>query len=411
MTIVDSNGAGIYFEGENSRLTIEKSGLDSNVSPGKGGGLYLASGSAEISDSTISLNQAGEAGGGIFNAANARLTHVTVVGNTAPEAGGIVDESQLQLYNSILIDNAGLDCVGALNANLYNIINDGSCAHDWITQDPLLLLLEGSPMYYLPQEGSVAIDAASADYCTETDQRSIVRIPEACDIGAAEHQAGVFRFQIQSALAALDRPSGGGSVSEATPEPTPEATPVPSSCESLPGHITVSGAIGTVDCRMLDYRGVGNQTVVNGGALYAVDIYGFVGLAITVCFEHDSGGIILLDAANAPRNIVPLRTRTEGNMKCATVDRTGAAVYMPLTFFTSGAITEPIWDLTDCTVTTTDILNLRQGANSTSSILANVLNDVQLTADQRSTYFYRVNYFDVIGWLSKDYLSYSGSCE
>ena len=88
----------------------------------------------------------------------------------------------------------------------------------------------------------------------------------------------------------------------------------------------------------------------------------------------------------------------------------GTAVLMPLEFFTSGAIPEPIWDLADCTVTTVDILNLRSEPNSASEIIANVLNDVTLTADKRATHFHRVNYYDVIGWLSSSYLSMAGNC-
>ena len=415
ITVDDSNGAGIYFEGASNGLTIVASGLDSNEGPGKGGGLYLASGEAAISDSTISLNRVDEAGGAVYNEGTLVMKHVTVVGNSAAEGGGLLDQSQLQLYNSILHDNAGMDCVGALNANINNIISDGSCNHDWLTDDPNLLLLEGSPMYYLPQAGSIAIDAASADHCTEVDQRGITRIPDACDIGAAEHQAGVFRFQIQSALAALEPPESGGGSSETeeavVATPVPAATPVPSTCERLSSHITVSGYYNSTGCNVLDAMGVGNQTLIDNGFIYAVDIHGAIPAGLTVCFQQNSGAIVILDAANAPRNIVPLRTYTNGDKKCAAVDRAGSAVLMPLNFFTSGAITEPTWDLTGCTVTTTDILNLRAGPSNSHSIVANVLNDEQLTADRRATYYYRVNYYDVIGWLSSDYLSFSGSCE
>ena len=405
------DGGGIYFAGESSSLVIDRSGLDSNASPARGGGIYIASGSANISNSTLSGNSAGLEGGGIYSAGASILTHMTVVGNTAVDAGGIVDGSLLQLYNSILSDNTGGDCSGSLNANLGNLIRDNSCNHDGLTNDPKLLLLAGSPTYYLPQEGSPAIDAADADYCLPLDQRGIDRLPDTCDIGAAEHQAGVFSFQIQSALAALTPGSGGGSTRQ-EPEPETEAvaTEVPSNCGALPGHIIVTGYSSSLSCSLLDWSGVGNQTLVNGGAVQAVDLFGWVATPVEVCFQHDSGAIVLLDAANSPRNIVPLRSWTDGDKQCATVDRTGSAVLMPLTFFTSGAIPEPIWDLTDCSVTTTDILNLRQSPSGSSAVAANVLNDVTLSADQRATFFYRVDYYGIVGWLSKDYLSYSGSC-
>lgn len=407
------SGGGIYFSGESSNLVIERSGIDSNDTPDSGGGLYIASGSATINNTTISGNSAFVDGGGIYNAGDGSLTHATIVGNSANSGGGILDAAQLQLYNSILSDNTGGDCSGSLNANLSNIIRDASCNHDGATADPKLLLLSGSPAYYVPQEGSPAIDAADAGHCLAVDQRGLSRVPEACDIGAAEYEQGVFNFQIQSALAALTPGSGGGGAGSSQDEGAEaQPTEVLSNCAGLPGHIRVTGYDNgsNVNCTHLDYSGLHNQTLVNGGALQAVDIFGWVASPISACFQHDSGGIVLLDAATSPREIVPLRTRTESGWQCANVDRAGTVVLMPLGFFTSGAIAEPLWDLADCTVTTSDILNLREHPNAGSNVVANVLNNVSLASDLRATHFYRVNYYGIVGWLSQGYLTYSGNC-
>jgi len=426
----DTFGGGIYFEGVESSLVIDRSGLDRNVSPSDGAGLYIASGGVTIQNSTISSNVARGDGGGLYNAGDSALSHVTVVHNVAANTGGIVDTAMLLLYNSILADNDGGDCSGTLNATIGNLIRDLSCGHDGLSDDPNLLLLGGSPAYYLPQEGSPALDAASPDYCQLTDQRGIDRAPDACDIGAAEHQAGVFEFQIQSATALLsgsgsDGSSSDGSSSEGaaptieptvepTPEPTsepptPEPTPLPT-CMRLPAHITVSATSGT-ECKVADAGGVGNEVLINHGFRQAVDLFGYVTGVNKTCFQSDDGIIVLLDAANTPRNIVLLRSRIEDDgWICADVDRAGTAVLMPREFLESGHIPEPIWDLTGCTVTTTDILNLRSEPNTTSEILANVLNDTRLTADRKTLDFYRVNYYNRIGWLSADYLSASGNC-
>lgn len=409
------SGGGLYFISEASKLVIERSGFDSNTSPDSGGGLYISGGSATINNSTISGNSAGVDGGGLYSSSASIVTHATITGNSAFNGGGLVDAFLLQLYNSILSDNAGGDCSGSLNANLGNIITDGSCNHDGLTADPELLLLAGSPAYYLPQLGSPAIDAALAQYCLPLDQRGIDRTPEACDIGASEHQAGAFSFQIQSALAALSPGAGGGGSGDGgSQDDETEAlpTPPPSNCPGLPAHITVTGWDNgsNVNCTHLDYAGLGNQILVDSGALQAVDIFGWVANPLTVCFQHDTGAIVLLDAATSPRNIVPLKTWTDGNEKCAYVDRAGSAVLMPLAFFTSGVVADPIWTISDCSVTTTEILNLREHPNTTSGVVANVLQNVTLTADQHSTRFYRVNYYGIVGWLSKDYLTVSGSC-
>ena len=401
-------GGGIYFDGASNTLVLERSGVDSNTSTDSGGGIYFVSGSATISNSTISGNSASVDGGGIHSASDATLKHVTVFGNTAASGGGIADDSVLQLYNSIASGNTGGDCEGSLNANLGNLIRDGSCNHDGLTSDPMLLLLAGSPAYYLPQERSPAVDAAVAEHCLPLDQRKIDRAPETCDIGAAEYLAGAFSFQIQSALAALTPGGGGGSKAET--ETQPEPTQTPSNCDQLPDDIVVSDYTDSVYCKMMDYVGMGNQTLADGGAIYAVDFFGYVAQPLTVCFKHETGAIVLLDAANSPRNIVPLRSYPDGDSQCATVDRVGSAVLMPLDFFTSGAIPEPIWELAGCTVTTADILNLREGPSTNSAILANVLSEVTLGADQRATLYYRVNYYGMEGWLSKDYLWLAPSC-
>ncbi len=407
------SGGGVYFNGASNTLLVERSGIDSNSTPDSGGGLYIAAGSATINNSTISGNSAGVDGGGVYNAGESILTHATIVGNSAAyNGGGVIDASQLQIYNSIISDNAGGDCSGSLNANLSNIIRDASCNHDGMTADPQLLLLAGLPAYYAPQEGSPAIDAASAAYCLATDQRGIPRLPESCDIGAAEHAQGAFSFQIQSALALLDPGPGGAGDDSEEEEEEAQPTQVPSNCVLLPAHIKVIGYDNgsNVNCTHLDYAGLGNRLLVDHGAIQAIDIFGWVARPLTVCFQHDSGGIVLLDATNTPRNIVPLLTWTDAGHQCAHVDRIGNVVLMPMAFFTSGAIPDPIFDISDCAVTTTDILNLREQPNAGSSVVANVLNDVTLTADQSATLFYRVNYYGVVGWLSKAYLTVAGSC-
>ena len=408
---VDSFGGGLYFAGKANSLVIEKSGLDNNVSPSDGGGLYIASGSADISNSTISSNVAAVDGGGIYNAGSSILAHVTIVDNVAAAGGGLVDAHLMQLYNSIISDNTGADCFGTLNANLGNMIRDLSCSHEELSADPDLLLLGGSPAYYLPQEGSPVIDAALADYCLPTDQRDIDRLPEACDIGAAEFQPGIFEFQIQSAMRLLSRPEPAASVEPEPEEGEEEPSAPPSTCQDLPSYISVPGAPNSVQCKEVDAAGVGNKTLVDYGFYRAVDIFGYIPGTVKACFEYHTGAVALLDAANSPRNIIPLQTRTEGNMRCANVDRPGTAVLMPIDFFASGLVVEPIWNINSCTVTTTDILNLRAEPSTSSGIVANVLNNVQLAANQKTTYWFRVDYYGIFGWLHQDYLNSSGTCE
>lgn len=410
----DTSGGGIYFKGEGKSLVIERSGLDSNRSRNLGGGLYIAAGKATITNTTISGNSAGD-GGALYNAGDSRLIHVTAVFNSAAETGGIVDSATLQLYNSILAINAGGDCAGTLNGLIGNLIRDRSCGHDGLSADPALLLLGGAPAYYLPKLGSPALDGASAEHCLPTDQRGIIRAPEACDIGAAEYEPGAYTFQIQSALATLSLPDASGAAGEddeaqPTTEPAQPPTAVSSTCASMPADIALFGYLSGTACKILDASGVGNRTVIEYGFISAVDVFGDLSTPVTACFGQNTGIIILLDAANSPRNIVPLRARLEYGMICADVDRAGTVVLMPDEFVNSGLAPAPVLDLSGCAVTTTAILNLRSESNSGSSVVANVLNNVQLSADMKENNYYRVSYYEMDGWLSSDYLTKSGNC-
>ena len=408
----DTSGGGIYFKGDGKTLTIDGSGVHGNRSRNFGGGLYIAAGTASISNTTLSGNSAGE-GGALYNTGDSRLTHATVVFNSAADAGGIADNATLQLYNSILADNEGGDCAGTLNGLIGNLIRDRSCGHDGLSADPALLLLGGSPAYYLPQLGSPALDAAAAAYCLATDQRGIIRAPEACDIGAAEYQPGAFTFQIQSALASLALADGDGQegeLAQPTPEPALQTSAETSTCANMPADISIFGYQSGTACKTLDHAGVGNQTVIDYGFIRAVDIFGDFSSPVTACFAHDSGIIILLDAANAPRNIVPQRARLVNGMICADINGAGTVVLMPNEFVHSGLVPALSWELSGCTVTTTAILNLRSESNSEGSIVANVLNNVQLTADMKANNYYRVQYYEIAGWLSSDYLTKSANC-
>ncbi len=410
----DTSGGGIYFKGEGKALAIDRSGVHGNRSRNFGGGLYIAAGTATITNTTISGNTAGQ-GGALYNAGDSRLTHATVVFNSAADTGGIVDDATLQLYNSIVADNDGGDCAGTLNGLIGNLIRDLSCGHDGLSADPALLLLGGSPAYYLPQLGSPALDAAAAGYCLPADQRGIIRAPEACDIGAAEYEPGAFTFQIQSALATLSLPDAGdtgadGEVAQPTPEPALPPTAESSTCASMPAGISIFGYQSGTACKVLDSSGVGNQTVIDYGFNHAVDVFGDLSSPVTACFGQSTGIIILLDAATSPREIVPQRARLVNGLICADISRAGTVVLMPDEFVHSGLVPALAWELSGCTVTTTAILNLRSESESGSSVVANVLNDVELNADLKANNYYRVRYYEIVGWLSSDYLTKSGNC-
>ena len=402
------SGAGIFFAGgEENSLVIDKSGLDNNSATDDGAGLYVSGGIATISNTSFAENTATDKGGALYNDGSTTLTHVTIVDNSAEIGGGIFDNSLLHLYNSILSGNTVEDCSGTLNSNVGNLIQDGSCGHDELVSDPLLLKLAGLPVYYLLQDASPAIDSGNSSYCLQEDQRGLERLEGFCDIGASEYLAGSFAFQIQSAAA--------NTVATATAEsaasgPTAVPTAATPTCESLPTGVTVTGYVDGTQCQQRDAGGVGNQIIVNYGFKMAIDLWGYVpSSGVRICFQ-DTGAIILLDAATSPRTIVALRTVTDGDKRCADVDREGTAVLMELDFMTSGLVTDLEIPLAECTVTTTDILNLRNEPAG-DTVLAVILNDVSLTSIMHVTSWFQVNYYGIVGWISADYVTTTGACQ
>lgn len=416
------SAGGMLFNGVDNTLIIDKSGISNNEAYSEAGGILILAGSATISNTTISGNIASNGnGGGVLNRGDSTLTHVTIIENRADAGAGLYDEDDLKLYNSILTGNVEGDCGGVLEANIGNLIRDASCDHDGLSEDPQLLLLAGAPAYYSPNLGSPVIDAGDSAYCLANDQRGILRPPEACDIGAAEHEEGAFSFQIQSAFAAQavaagqsgddgdGDGSGGTDAAGGSSDDGSWAEPEGSLCNTLAAHIVVADAPNDAHCREVDAAGVGNKTLIDFGFFYAVDIFGDVS-SVDACFVHDSGTIVLLDAAFSPRAIVPLRTWTADGMKCANIDRAGTAVLMPLDFLVSGIVPEPVYDLAGCSVTSTDFLNLRADPSTSSSILHAVPTGARLDATMRTTYWFRVIYGGRTGWLHGDYLDKDGAC-
>ena len=402
------SGAGIYFAGgDENGLVIDKSGLDNNSATDDGAGLYINSGNALITNTSFAENSATDKGGALYNAGTATLTHVTIVDNSAEIGGGIFDNSMLHLYNSILSANTVEDCSGTLNSNVGNLIQDGSCGHEELVGDPLLLRLAGLPVYYLLQDESPAIDSGNSSYCLQDDQRGLERLEGFCDVGASEYLAGSFAFQIQSAVA---NTAATETEDSSASEPTKVPTATTPTCQSLPTGVTVTGYVDGTQCQQRDAGGVGNQIIVDYGFKMAIDIWGTVPESgVRICFQ-DTGTIILLDATTSPRTIVALQTVTDGDKRCADVDREGLAILMDQAFMSSGSVADLEIPLSECTVTTTDILNLRN-APSGDTVLAVLLNDVSLASDMRVTSWFRVDYFGTVGWISADYVTTTGACQ
>ncbi|MEM7131754.1 MAG: choice-of-anchor Q domain-containing protein [Chloroflexota bacterium] len=207
-------------------VTLINVSVNANESLG-GGGIANMGGSMEISASSITGNDAGQAsGGGLLNQAQITLENVTVSGNRAGSGGGLQALGGAALLRNVtLVSNVATNAGGGINnsdamgVRLANTIvadniasfgpvcgftfqSDGHNLLDNLTDCTILgetatniidssfsmenLALSAASTYaHTPATDSPVIDAGRCDL--ETDQRGVPRPQqEQCDIGAIE---------------------------------------------------------------------------------------------------------------------------------------------------------------------------------------------------------------------------------
>jgi hypothetical protein len=213
-----TNYGGLFNQG--GRLNIINSTVSGNQAANNGGAMRNGfSGTSNISNSTFSGNQAGGDGGGIYvSSGTVNLTNSTITLNTADRddngsggGGGIANFSTVNVKNTIIAGNIDASlATGTVNSDLLgnftsqgnNLIgiSDGpsgfsSESGDIVGTsaapiDPKLGLLVnngGTTQTQALLDGSLAINAGNSIDASPTDQRGFGRVG-AVDIGAYELQ-------------------------------------------------------------------------------------------------------------------------------------------------------------------------------------------------------------------------------
>ena len=160
---------------------------------------------------------------------------------------------------------------------------------------------------------------------------------------------------------------------------------------------------------MVDASAIGNQTVIDNGFIYGVDVWGYVAQGVEVCFPA-YGSVILLDASTSPRAIAPLASYVDGPFTCAAFSTAGTAALISADSQLSSKpmMGEPPVALAGCMVTTTHILNLRDSPGG--EVKGVVHYNATLTALARTAAWIEVDIHGVQGWISADYVTTDGSC-
>ncbi len=220
-----------------------------------------------------------------------------------------------------------------------------------------------------------------------------------------------------------------------TPRSTPTPKPSVDTCSYLPADIIVRNfGIYSTQCKQVGAAGVGNAELIAQGVLDAVDIWNIVDAGILVCFRNQ-GALKFLDASTSPRALSDLATQSVDGMTCATIDRAGTVVLMQGSSMTSPVIEpppqaapaapnltsgpsatqpDPIFPnargVVDCPVTTSDILNMRQGPGIQFAIILEIPYQTRLTASARAGEWYQVDYAGQVGWIFFKLVSRHGNC-
>ena len=111
------------------------------------------------------------------------------------------------------------------------------------------------------------------------------------------------------------------------PEKLMTLRPPVQTCPELTDGVSIFGYGFNTQCRRVGGDGVGREDVIEQGFADAVDIWSVVSSRVELCF-HNEGYLVFLDAAYAPRKLMPLLSFERNGMTCGQIDRAGTVVLL-----------------------------------------------------------------------------------
>ena len=176
-------------------------------------------------------------------------------------------------------------------------------------------------------------------------------------------------------------------------------------CQDLFDSVVVRATGSEVKCRPIDTGTIDKHPLLATGMLDAVEILGYVDRGVEICFRN-LGNLVFLDPVTSPPT--PLSMNVQYNdlgMTCGQVNRIGTVVLVSIPTEEDTLIL-----LSDCLVTTSQTLRLRDGAGGVG-VLGLVPYFVTLQADTRTENWFSVNFLGTDGWISAKYVETAGICE
>ncbi|GEM_PF-1863466 len=168
---------------------------------------------------------------------------------------------------------------------------------------------------------------------------------------------------------------------------------------------------------------IGIKEIIDQNIIQAVDIFGLSGATdpvlefrtfADVCLLGDGDRIVYIntfDIIRVPQYLTTWSTSIDGfGYSCTRIPQPGLVILIASpTVVNTPTIPQPL-KLNNCTVTTTDILNLRSTPEIADNIMRLVPFETKLTTSQQTGDWFKVTYQGDTGWLNGGFLLLSSGC-
>lgn len=184
----------------------------------------------------------------------------------------------------------------------------------------------------------------------------------------------------------------------------PDSPDYPYICDDIPDDIIIiRSAHRDVRCEVVEISDIDKHPLMNAGIELAADVWGRTEAGVEVCFTG-GGSLVFMDTSVSPPAVSRLPLYSSGDLVCGRFSKSGTVVHVaPLQEDSS-------IPLSDCTVTTTNVLRLRDEADG-QQVKALIPFRVTVPAKARTASWFFVDFMGLDGWISAGYVQTEGLCE
>ena len=183
----------------------------------------------------------------------------------------------------------------------------------------------------------------------------------------------------------------------------PDSPENPYICDDVPIEIVIKTGDRDVRCEVIEISDIDKHPLMNAGIKVAVDVWGRAEAGVEVCFRG-GGSLVFMDTSASPPAVSRLSLYSSGDMTCGKFSKSGVVVHV------SALSDDSSIPLSDCTVTTKNVLRLRDEAGG-QQIKALIPFRVSLPAKARTASWFFVDFMGLDGWVSAGYVQTEGLCE